>query len=289
MTGWPRGFAGGFDPLAAAGSGGDGGGPSYDADTQAYFDAVEVAGGDPFDTLHKDTFNTLVLAIKAGGFWPKIGDNATASEGRLFWFANQHATATRVTIVNPAEYIDEHGTLVFTADRHYASNGSDGYLDLNYNPTDVEVDKTDFGFTVYDSVNRTVGASDCIFGAFNGGDAAIQCYPCFTGEVLYTRNTDVLSGVANATARGIYTCTRSGTNVRTYKNGAEVNNETGAAGTMLNLSLFACGFNNEGTPAGFSTDGVIMVAMHKHLSAGQVAAFHTAIEACADALGAGVL
>lgn len=266
--------------------------PSYDADAQGYFDFVVASGGAAFDTTHKDALNSLVLALKAGGspIWSLIGDNEVTPEGRLFWFANQHKIAAQVTIANPAFDAEEVNAPVFLADRYYKSDGVSGYLNLNYNPTSVAVDKTNFGFTVYIRTDRTVDATDCVFGGFNGTDAAVQFYPLFPVGVFYTRNHDLLSGVANATTRGIYTCTRNGTNVRTYKNGAEVNNETGAAGTLLNMNLFACAFNNGGVnPGGHSTDEIIMVATHKHFTAGQVAAFHTAIEVCADALGAGVL
>ena len=66
-----------------------GGGPSYDADAQAFFDRVTTAGG-TLTTTEKDATNQLVLDMKSAGIWssmkavyPMVGARAAACAQNL--------------------------------------------------------------------------------------------------------------------------------------------------------------------------------------------------------------
>lgn len=66
-----------------------GGGPSYDADAQAFFDRVTTAGG-TLTTTEKNATNQLVLDMKSAGIWssmkaiyPMVGASAAACAQNL--------------------------------------------------------------------------------------------------------------------------------------------------------------------------------------------------------------
>jgi hypothetical protein len=67
-----------------------GGGVSYDADAQAYFDAVPT----PFNAARKEIINTLVLDLKASGDWSNLD--------RLWLLSNSAIGNSLISLVNPA-------------------------------------------------------------------------------------------------------------------------------------------------------------------------------------------
>ena len=98
------------------------GGPSYDADAQAFFTAVE-GGGDTLTTTEKDATNQFVLDLKSAGIWTKmdviypfVGGTATSTKWNLADPQDTDA-AFRITWQNP-------GNGVFSANGVQGDNSS---------------------------------------------------------------------------------------------------------------------------------------------------------------------
>ena len=99
---------------------------AYDADAQAYFDAVPNA----YDDTYKGYINTLVTTLKSDGNWTKLD--------RLWLFAN---TTTGNAIIDLKALAS--ATLVnapaFVADQGYTGDGSTSYINSNYTPTNATI------------------------------------------------------------------------------------------------------------------------------------------------------
>lgn len=122
-------------------------GPSYDADAQAFFTAVE-GGGDTLTTTEKDATNQLVLDLKADSIWsklqviyPMVGGTASAMKWNLADPRDLDAayrigwTATNWTFdsngAQAADTIGEYGDTNYAGDTNDSGTGMTMALYIN--------------------------------------------------------------------------------------------------------------------------------------------------------------
>lgn len=95
----------------------------FDADAQAIFGAFTT----PPDDTRKGLINAYVLALKAGGVWNSLDG--------LYVFAAADSQAALINWRNPGTH---DATLVnaptFTQDRGFTGNGTNSYVNSNFNP-----------------------------------------------------------------------------------------------------------------------------------------------------------
>jgi len=95
-------------------------GPTYDTDAQAWFVAVEGAGG-LISSGRKTLIDSLVSGLKADGVWPLLD--------RLHLLAAENAGQALRDLRKPTKLSTPFNAPVFTADRGYSFDGSSSYLD----------------------------------------------------------------------------------------------------------------------------------------------------------------
>ncbi len=106
----------GFAP--AQGGGGDG--PSYDADAQAWFDAMTVQP----DATRKGLLNDLIVALKASTW---------AYRDLIYVMALGTAQAANLNAKSPSTFtLSPVNSPVFTADKGYQGDGSSSYIGTGY-------------------------------------------------------------------------------------------------------------------------------------------------------------
>lgn len=251
--------------------------PVYDTDAQAYFDAVVAAGGAALDATHKSAFNTFVVSAKAASLWTKFE--------RCHWLANQHATAAKVCLKSLGTTQVPAGTITFTADRGYAGNGSNGYLNTNF----ILAGSIDSShLALYNRTNRVSADTVSDMGAYD--DTRMWSIACSYINNTYMRNFDVGGNVGfAATAQGFWVNNRSGgAATQHYRNGVALPSLTQISLGALAIPIFIGAMDHSGVAEEFTTDQYAFWCGGSSLSAGDVTNLNTIVEACADALGAGV-
>jgi hypothetical protein len=115
--------------LTLLGAGGPAVAASYDADAQAYFDAIVTNGGGDPDSTRKTLIDGLVTGLKSDSIWSKI----TA----LYLFAAHDSVAARVNLKTPATLASAVNSPTFTADRGYTGDAVSAYVDTNLTATTI--------------------------------------------------------------------------------------------------------------------------------------------------------
>lgn len=197
----------------------------------------------------------------------------------------------------------QNGTINFTADRGYLSDGVSGYLNTQYRPVYGSTFlKLSGAVAVYShddfpggglSLNRpfgvrTIGTNSYVGmllnTTFGGG-----------GEGFYTNVNDVNAiKFTNGDASGLFVSNRQDTlTVRAYRN---YNGTTGVLGSNTNQPaqakasdyLYVCAYN-EGGPFGYIPSRICMFRIGGSWSTTQITNFTTDIEWYMDTVGAGVI
>lgn len=155
-----------FTPFAFMGQGGAPA-PSYDADAQAFFNAV-TGGGDTLTTTEQNAVNTLVVGLKADGIWTKFD--------ALYPFVGGTATAHKWNLINPAD-TDVAYRITWYGGWTHDANGVTGN-DVNtggltyYRPS-AHASTSDFHMSVYCNGGNNGGNASYDFGGYDGNDWAL--------------------------------------------------------------------------------------------------------------------
>lgn len=189
--------------------------PPYDADAQAFFNAV-TGGGDTLTTTQKNAVNTLVLDLKGYGIW----NNLQA----FYPFVGGTATAHKWNLMNPAD-TDAAYRLVFGASVTHTANGYVGsgtnltsYADTFY---EIGVDNTtdDFCFGLYVYNNLQEPKHD--FGYYNNVDDNLLATYYVNIYYANTKAFQYLTG-ASSDSRGMWNVNLDSGTLTLYKGGSSL-------------------------------------------------------------------
>lgn len=231
-----------------------------DAVTVAWLAQLTTSFGSNPSAAFITALDTMVRGMRTDGDLTKLD--------RLWVFAQEVQDYSRVSIVNPsATQITEVNTPGWTANQGYTGNGTNEYLNSNYNLSSSSSNYTQnsASFGVYSRSNTATATTE--LGCFNGG------VPTYNGVSCKFSDNSCYGSVNNSTSAdltktsitrgdGLICAIRTASNASTlYQNGAElsgVTNKTTVSAALLNLNLLIAANNNNGTPINFSTKQLAM-------------------------------
>ena len=254
------------------------GGPSYDADAQAYIDAT--------GELFPDDLNTLVLGIKAAGLWDDhIGSikKAIGVPSLAASMIDLRNTAFNGTAVNTPTHSATAGWGFTAASSQYINSGwqvpatgSKATLDSVHIGVRLKAGGG-VGQGLCSAYTDSAPERYCGFLSFANGDQDV----CFHGG-----NSAIFGPTQNPVAPANYIGTSTGTNASaTYVNGASAATSAAASTATIAVNVSIGALNNKGTPQNFFTGRVTLWHGGAGLDASQAAALNTLFDAYAAAAG----
>ena len=248
---------------------------SFDAASLRLFMAMQSGGGVVPDQ-RRYLIDQVVRRLKLSGVWYKLD--------AFYIFAAKDSISALINWVNPGTY---NATLTnaptFTADRGYTGNGSNAFVDSNFNPTTA-------------SSPKFVQDSACIFArclnnvaenkALWGDTAAFKSnfYPRLAADGALGRINTIGGNISASStdSTGFWSVNRPGATDETmYKNGASVGVSINASTGPQNANLTALRCATD-----FSTYQAASFGFGQSLSAGEHAALRNAELAYMQAVGA---
>lgn len=235
-------------------------GALVDADYTAVLNRATALGYTLPSAAQQVKQNTLVTSLKASGVWSLLDVlYVFATDGN-----NDFATLNWKA---PSSYkISRSGTVTFTTNQGYVSNGTNGYLNTGWIPSSngvnytlnsaslityiqshVTASATDLG----SAQNFLAGANRISFNADDGFGSAL-------GAINQT-GTSVIANGGNCV--GLWHVQRKdASNTYHFKNGVQVDTEADASDGVSNIAMFLLCLNNGGTPNFYSTRRMGMFA-----------------------------
>lgn len=247
--------------------------PYAHAETQAL---VATMAASP-DAARKGLIDEAIGALKTAGVWAKLD--------LLYVLAAHHEQAARLNWVQPGSFtlVAVNGP-VFTADRGFAGNGTDRYLDTGWDPATNAVAMTQnsahvgaYTRTAQPNVGGDFGSMTTAYlfaRAGTGTDARIRV----TGSTIATPS----SIAAPLPLHVVGVRQDDAANMRAYADGAFLSTHASASSGLSSVDLGFLRVN----AGSYTTREVAAGHAGAGLSDGEVAALHTALSTFMAAVGA---
>jgi hypothetical protein len=262
----------------------------YNTEIDVYISGLTT----PLSATQKANLNTFVSTLKTGLSITTLGDVFDT----LWVLAGETKESSYRNIVKNAHHITSPSEPTWTIFEGVAGNGSDQYLDLNYNPHDDGDNfiQNDASMGVYSrtnvlSDNPDIGSVDgviqvLIYSRMN------YIVERFVGRLNSTANPSAV--IANSDSRGLYIITRNGNTLASlsgYKNktihDSVFNN--GNTNGVPDLNQYLCCANVDGVPLAFSARQISLAFFGKYIDTTMRDVIVDAFEAYMDANGKGVI
>lgn len=210
----------------------------YDPDAQAFFNAVEGAGG-TLTLTEKSAVNTLVIDLKADSMWTDMK--------ALYPLVGGTQSSVKFNLKDPQDTdaafrLEFNGTVTINSNGISGDNAAGTWVDTNLVPSTVITSATSWQMGVYSRTSNTDNGSEIGSDGSNGFMNALYLY--FNGDYLINFRDGFKSSSSTST-QGLFVTGPNGTNVRLFRNGAQVIN-TAQTGVRSNLRLALLG-NYNGT------------------------------------------
>ena len=241
---------------------------------QPYFDAVTANGGS-LTTNEKTYINTFITALGTD----------FAEFDRLWIHGLANSIAARTSLANPTStMITAVNSPTFTASQGYTGNGTNSYLNTNYNPTTNGVKYTLDSASIYVYSRTNLNGTKLDIGHANA--TSYSTLDIRDGGSFYRSINQVglASPVVVANSLGLFSGVRVGTlDVRSYRNGVSLLNNTTASSTLINNNMYVSALNNNGTAAFYSQRQLSVSAIGSGII--NQANFYTAVQALGTSIG----
>jgi hypothetical protein len=253
---------------------GGGGGPSFDADAQAFFDRVTVAGG-TLTTTEKNATNQLVLDMKSAGIWssmqavyPMVGASAAACAQNL---KSSSFTGT------------------FSSGWTFAStgvtpNGTSAYFDTSFVPN-TSLTLNSASFSVYSRNNFTPTGNQSLGVTTSSGYTPIIGNTILTtngvnGYVYNFQPPDVLLSATGQNLAAMFLTTRtSASSAKEFRNTTQIASVTSQGQTTQPTTSFTFGaFRNSTSFQDYCTYEHAFAHIGDGLTDTQASNFYTAVQ-----------
>lgn len=258
-------------------------GASYDAEAQAYFNAIVTNGG-TISTASKGYINTFVLAAKAHSYWTKLSVFAPLTGDQLLAALVAFKPKTTNTVTFAAnnfvsgDYTEATGLL---------GDGSTKYIDTGLLSTSLTANSSHL--MVY---NRSSSSNSGRHGAADGG-GIFETYAPYGDATFYSDQYDTSSGrtASNSgigTPYGFLVASRTASNSHVlYRNGSSVasSNTTGSGGTLTAINVYFFAVNSGSGAAGFADCRLAAFSFGDGLTSGDVSNYSTDLNALQTSLG----
>lgn len=255
-----------------------------DADAAAFIIAAGISGNTQMSAI-----NNLVIAAKTNGWWSRCY--------AIYPMVGGTAVTHKFNLKDPRD-LDAAFRLVFNGGWTHSSNGAlpngtTGYADTKINLSTVfTLNDTAVSFYSRNNVGSTVGD---MWGVYDTLPAAngLQFLANFSGS-LYSDMYNLIGGgarftVANTNTQGYFMQSRvASSDHKVYRNGSSLGGNALSSGSLVNLNLYLCGRNDNGTATSFSTNECAFFTVGLGISSGLAATMYTDIQAFQTALGRNV-
>jgi len=247
---------------------------AFSASATAYFNQVTSNGGS-LTNAEKTYINTFIGALGTD----------FAEFDRLWIHGLSNSVAARTSLANPTStMITAVNSPTFTASQGYTGNGTNSYLNTNYNPTTNGVKYTLDSASLY-----VYSRTDLNAFKFDIGHANATSYSALDirdGGSFYRsiNQFSLVSGIAVANSLGLFSGVRVGTfDVRSYKNGVSLLNSSTNSSTLINNNIYVLALNNNGTTAFYSPRQLSVSAIGSGVI--NQSTFYTALQALGTSIG----
>ena len=238
------------------------------AEYQVLLDTATARGYSLPSASQQTAQNQLVYDLKAASVWTEMDV--------LYVFATDaDSLFAGLNWVNPGTSTCSYtGTLTWTADQGFETDGSTGYINTNYNPRNGSITKTDAGLgywsylqdTTFRAMTNqdTLAVSPTLSAQYISGEAGFR--------IMYSNNSNYTS-----TGHNFYQAHRtSSTDVVVYNSATSVGTDTqdnSAAGYVIpNYNMYIGARNNDGTADVFlqSWPSIFFVSSNLNSSASDI-------------------
>ncbi len=206
----------------------------------------------PPDSARKRIINALIKRLKGDGAWNLLDT--------LWLYAAHDQQASRLNWKNPGTFtITEVNSPTWTINQGYTGNGTNMYLNTNWNPStngvNYVLNSGAFGLYGRLSMSANTNAEGGALDASSRGPAILSR---FTADVFRGRiNTVTNTTAANTNTQGLFATARTASNSQDiYKNGVLQANSTAASSVVPSVNLFFLAYNGNGTATGFSVQQI---------------------------------
>jgi hypothetical protein len=246
---------------------------AYDADAVTYFNALTGTVSDAVKTL----VNNLVVTLKNDGNWSEID--------HLPLMNMPNEQNCMVNLIHPSDpLMVNYNSCVHTPYIGIQGNGTNAYIDTNYNPS------TYGGNHTQNSAFNSVGASGISIGtkALNGNSITTQNYIIPRNDAsngIATSNCISPATFANTLDNGNFSTKRIlNSNFDIYINGVLNGNYIQSSGSLENLTMYILGANLNNTLA-LPSDAIVK---YNCFGSGSInpTTFNTAITTFVNAMAA---
>lgn len=247
-----------------------GGGALYDPDASSLFNRFTT----PPSVQRKQLISDTIKAVKTAGVWTKLD--------ALYLMAAADEQAARQNWITDQFNLTASNSPTFTADRGFAGDGSSSFLDSGFNPATAVSPKFTLNSAVLGIFSRSNINNATYYDVGNAG--ARFNVRSATGSTMRGNINDALvtNFGANGTSVGLFAINRSGSNARQgYWNGAAHGGDTQVSTAVTSANMqFLRGSTN------YSTRQLAVGFIGASLTAGEHAAFHTALLTYLQTIGA---
>lgn len=241
---------------------------------QPYFDAVTANGGS-LTTNEKTYINTFITALGTD----------FAEFDRLWIHGLANSIAARTSLANPTStMITAVNSPTFTASQGYTGNGTNSYLNTNYNPVTNGVKYTLDSASIYVYSRTDLNAFKFDIGHTNATSYAVLDLRDGGSFYRSINQVSLVSGITVANSLGLFSGIRLNVNdVRSYKNGVLLLNNSTNSSTLINNNMYVLALNNNGTSAFYSPRQLSVSAIGSGII--NQSTFYTALQALGTSIG----
>lgn len=232
----------------------------------------------------KKALNKFVVTVKSGLKIINLSDAADVVRIK----AGETLESSYRNIAKDAHHATNVNAIVFTPYEGIAGNGTDSYLNSNYNPATDGVTYTQNSASII-FYTRTNNFSGALFGAVIG-TACI--YLNIASTSIYQRINDntTHTGIAPNNTLGMFSLIRSASNVgKAIKNKIVINNFTTVSTGVPNGNLFEGAYNNNGVAAEFTSKQLALTILGRAFTEAENTIINDAFEEYMDGNGKGVI
>lgn len=266
---------------------------SFDEATQSVFDHATTEGYTlPSDDV-KSYLNTSIVSLKSNSIWSKLDF--------LYLFATDgDRDFAKINIVNPGTYdCTEVNTLTFTSLEGFAGNGTNSYLNTNWNPaTGGNYSQNNASLGAYIRSFGNLSNSNVLMGtrtAGNDNTTLLSHRATNSNSPIVGINNDIGADLPdfgrNTVVGSLVESRDNSSDYDIYENGSLITTITKTSDVVLTSENLYIGAFNGGssTATSFSTAQISIVFGGASLSATEALNIFNAIETYMDAIGKGVV
>jgi hypothetical protein len=256
-------------------------GVSFDADAQAYFTAVETAGG-TLSNDFKTYYNTMILGLKSDGVYSKLlrfnpnagGVEASAEVDQIIPSTNN------INFVN-SPTIDSTIGVTF--------NGSNQYATTGFVPSTEYSSADNWQTFVFCLDNTGISTNQAISGAYQGLSQLVRLWSRFSSRVMINgyancRQAYSIGAINNNSL--ILGSRTSYTQLDIYINATSEGSDTGNNANAPSIEEYYGTYNNNGTPASYTTGKWCFLGKAENMTGTDVGNLYARITTFLTAIGA---